>query len=216
MKAPLACFLAVVVYGLGLHASAEPPQGLPSTAASPPARTAGKFADAARELQEFRRAIREIERNGQSLLNEYHRSNLRILEFGEFINQYLDNKTVPAQEQLYPYGMQNFGNTGVVEGPPLPPRQEWVKHYSNNITELTGLARNELSDVLKVLPKSDLSDRSNNLMDALAKSAAQLQSLVDGDDAAARDNAIAEINDICAELELSAKRMVRDHMIPRK
>lgn len=164
------------------------------------------------ELQEFRHSIKEIRRNAQSLMSEFNRSDMRILEFGDFINQYIDDKPQPFQEQLYPYGFQNIGNTGTTQSIPLPPRKEWVKHYRDNVKELSKLANTELADVLAHADKSDLVDKSNDLMQDLIKTSAELDAVTEGSDEKARQHAIVEIIDDATELEVNVKRLVREAM----
>ena len=71
-----------------------------------------------------------------SISEEFNRTSLKILTFDEYINQYIDGKPVAYNEQLYPYGFQNIGNTSTTAGDPLPPRREYVNHF---VTESNSL-----------------------------------------------------------------------------
>lgn len=167
-----------------------------------------------RELHELRNSLKEIRRDARSLLDEYNRSDVRILEFGDFMNQYLDDKPVPFQEQLYQYGMGNYGNTGIVQGPPLPPRKDWVNHYLDSIQKVTALAKQEMNDVVAAFPEGSngLAATCSGLITQLAAAGEKLESLRDAQgDKKLCQQLVGELIDNISQLDLSAKKMVREN-----
>lgn len=166
------------------------------------------------ELKDVHHAMGQIQKNAKGLLAEYNRSDVRILEFGDFIEDYMDDKPVQFQESLYPYGFQNFGNTGTVQGPPLPPRKQWVQHYLNNMKELLTLSQSELKDVFiaaaDYLSKDD-SAQCNKLMDDLSGAIDKVEKLtaLDKPDKDELKKTISNIIDDAKLLQLTAKKSVR-------
>lgn len=166
------------------------------------------------ELKDVHHAMGQIQKNANGLLAEYNRSDLRIFEYGDFIENYMDDKPVPFQESLYPYGFQNFGNTGTVQGPPLPPRKQWVQHYMSNMKELLALAQSELKDVFSVagdfLSKDD-SAQCDRLMGDLKSAIEKVERLtaLDKPDKGELKKTISNIIDDAHLLQLTAKKSVR-------
>ncbi len=167
-----------------------------------------------RELSELRSSLHELKRDAKSLLAEFQREDTRILEFGDFINDYIDDKPTPYQEQLYPYGFQNIGNTGTTTVP-LPPRKEWVAHYSDALKKLTRLTEKEFSDVIAHLGTSISSESASECraqMGRLVSSTETVSTLNEKSDVAQCQKIIAEILDEIAQLELCTKRLVRQRV----
>jgi len=159
------------------------------------------------ELKELRHSLAELKHAAKSLLGEFQRVDVRILEFGDFINDYIDDKPVPYQEQLYPYGFQNMGNTGT-RTVPLAPRKEWVEHYSSTVSNLIALTESELSDLLPDL-SSDVSTECSSLMTRLKATGESIKGFTE---TSSKDNCqktIADLHDEISNLELFAKRVVR-------
>lgn len=167
-----------------------------------------------RELKELYHSLEQLQKNAKGLLTEYNRADVRILEFGDFIENYMDDKPVPFQESLYPYGFQNFGNTGTVQGPPLPPRKQWVEHYFSNIKELLALSKSELNDVFTAAAGSlskDDSTQCNKLMGDLSDAVNMLEKLTaqDKPDKDALRKTISNLIDDARLLQLTTKKSVR-------
>ena len=173
----------------------------------------------ARDIKEFRSSLKQISRSGQLLLNEYNRSNLQILEFGDFINRYIDGKSVPDEDTLYPYGFQNFGNTGVVQGPPLPPRPQWVTYYCDVLQKLIPLAKDELADIIASPLLTGDAAAFADAKAAMAKLTAagqQLDQVRAGADKNASQHIVADIMDDVGQLDLTTKSLIRQRILPKK
>ncbi|MBC7997887.1 MAG: hypothetical protein IAF58_08085 [Leptolyngbya sp.] len=104
-----------------------------------------KLADVRRQLHH---TLARVKKASSELQNEFNRSDIRIVEYDEYINKYIDGKPVPFDEQLYPYGFQNIGNTSTTAGTPLPARKLWVDSYVNQIDSLVSIIKNDIEQVL--------------------------------------------------------------------
>lgn len=167
-----------------------------------------------RELKDLYHSLGQLQKNARGLSEEYNRSDVRILEYGDFIEEYIDDKPVPFQESLYPYGFQNMGNTGTVQGPPLPPRKQWVEHYMGNLKELLSLVKNELNDVFGVAASvvdKEESDQCNKLLSDLSDAISTLEKMtaLDKPDKATLQKTISHIIDDAHLLQLTTKKAVR-------
>ena len=106
----------------------------------------------------------------QSISDEFNRTSLKILTFDEYINQYIDGKPVAYNEQLYPYGFQNIGNTSTTAGTPLPPRREYVSHFVTESNSLLTLISQKIDDAGNTMSSAGFDQSINamkkNLVDA--------------------------------------------------
>ncbi len=99
-------------------------------------------------LRQIHHTVARLKKTARELQQEFNRTDLKILEYDDYINQYIDDKPVAYNEQLYPYGFQNIGNTSVTEGKPLPPRKSYVDYSVGQIEDLTKMIGQEAGVVL--------------------------------------------------------------------
>lgn len=150
MKAGLAKFFLVVLFASTASANAadadiKQADSSKSTINRDEALQLNKLADVRRQLHH---TLSRIKKAASELQNEFNRSEIRIVEYDEYINKYIDGKPVPYDEQLYPYGFQNIGNTSTTAGNPLPARKLWVDSYVNQIDSLVLITKNDIEQVL--------------------------------------------------------------------
>lgn len=107
----------------------------------------GELKAFAQELHQTRDTIKRIRKSLTETRSEFNRKQLQILEYDDFINNYIDGVPQQYQESLYPFGMQNIGNTGVTEGKPLPPRKQWVDHYVTQLDSLLSMLSPEVEQL---------------------------------------------------------------------
>lgn len=116
-----------------------------------------KLNDLAGKLRQIHHTVARLKKAANELQQEFNRTDLKILEYDDYINQYIDDKPVAYDEQLYPYGFQNIGNTSVTGGKPLPPRKSFVDYSAGQLEDLIKMIRQDTSTVL-----SDFSAESSD------------------------------------------------------
>lgn len=168
--------------------------------------------DLARELGEFRGSIKEIKRAANRLSDEFNRSNLQILEYDQFMNDYINDKPVPDEDSLYQFGGLGGGNTGTVQGPPLPPRPQWVQKYEGDITELSSLVKSELSDVFRILGAQTDVTGCQAQLNLLIDGAGKVSKISASDNKTVVAPLVADLLDDASQLDLSVKRIVRQRL----
>ena len=150
----------------------------------------------------------------KSINEEFNRTSLKILTFDEYINQYIDGKPVAYNEQLYPYGFQNIGNTSTTAGDPLPPRREYVTHFVTEAKSLTSLMEVEIDSSVNALNAgkfdNSVTAMSRSLKDASASLAVSMKTLDDLTMKASYDkdaviNACSELSTKLSELDSACK-----------
>lgn len=172
--------LAVVALMLLLLLSIAPTQ--PSLADTPPSAsssagtkidkaTLNKFAT---NLHQIHATVAKIKRASQELNNEFNRTSLQIVTFDEYINKYIDGKPVPYDEQLYPYGFQNIGNTSTTAGAPLPPRKSYIEHSAEQMNSLSDLLQQEIDNISALIDSSGGDSSLSKMKDSLAKAKSAL------------------------------------------
>ncbi len=133
-----------------------------------------KLNDLAGKLSQIHHMVARLKKAAKELEQEFNRTDLRILEYDDYINQYIDDKPVAYDEQLYPYGFQNIGNTSVTGGKPLPPRKSYVDYSSGQLEDLAKMIGQEAAELL-----SDFSNVSKEpkISDDIAGATAALKDL---------------------------------------
>lgn len=161
----------------------------------------------------------------KSINEEFNRTSLKILTFDEYINQYIDGKPVAYNEQLYPYGFQNIGNTSTTAGDPLPPRREYVTHFVTEAKGLTSLINEEIDNSVDALIagkfENPIAAMSRSLKDANASIAGSMKTL---DDLTSKDSynkdavisACSELSTKLSELDSACKLTIKMVSASRK
>ncbi|HIA54705.1 MAG TPA: hypothetical protein EYN91_21915 [Candidatus Melainabacteria bacterium] len=130
-----------------------------------------KLNDLAGKLRQIHHTVARLKKAAKELQQEFNRTDLKILEYDDYINQYIDDKPVAYDEQLYPYGFQNIGNTSVTGGKPLPPRKSYVDYSAGQLEDLIKMIGQDtsavLSDFSNIMTESKI---ANNFADAAAAS----------------------------------------------
>ncbi len=86
--------------------------------------------------RQIHHAVARLKKATKELQQEFNRTDLKILEYDDYINQYIDDKHVAYDEQLYPYGFQNIGNTSVTGGKPLPTQEKLCRLFGRAVGRL--------------------------------------------------------------------------------
>lgn len=166
-------------------------------------------------LTDLHDTIKHLKHAATNLIGEMNRTEMKILEYDDYINQYVDDKPVQYNEQLYPYGFQNIGNTSTVETP-MQPRKKWVQYYVQQMGTLLGIAQNEVQSVLSnpaaAGVPSDLSDRMKANVTALQGHVAnvtKLASVSDNYDKAAIQTESEAIRDEGGDIDMCSRKLYR-------
>lgn len=129
----------------------------------------------ATDLHQIHTTVAKIKRASLELKAEFNRTNLQIVTFDEYINKYIDGKPVPYDEQLYPYGFQNIGNTSTTAGAPLPPRKSYIAHQTDLLSSLTELMQQEIDTTASLLNSSSSDPALLPMKDSLSRAKTSLQ-----------------------------------------
>lgn len=167
-------------------------------------------------LTDLHDTIKHLKHAATNLIGEMNRSEMKILEYDDYINQYVDDKPVQYNEQLYPYGFQNIGNTSTVETP-MQPRKKWVDYYVEQMGKLLGIAQSEVKSVLgnsaAAGVSKDLADRLNSNLSALQGHVANVQKLAGADadkyDKDAIQTEAAAIRDESGDIDMCSRKLYR-------
>lgn len=167
-------------------------------------------------LSDLHDTLKHLKHAATNLIGEMNRSEMKILEYDDYINQYMDDKPVKYNEQLYPYGFQNIGNTSTVETP-MQPRKKWVDYYVGQLGSLLGIAQNEVKNVLAnpaaAGVSKDLADRMNSNLSALQGHVANVQRLAGADSDKYDKDAIqaeaAAIRDEGGDIDTCSRKLYR-------
>jgi len=159
------------VWAQGAAMSAQSPKTLQTNVS---ADETTKLNDLAGKLRQIHHTVARLKKAAKELQQEFNRTDLKILEYDDYINQYIDDKPVAYDEQLYPYGFQNIGNTSVTGGKPLPPRKSYVEYSAGQLEDLIKLIGQESAAVL-----SDFSAESavSRIADGIASATAASKEL---------------------------------------
>lgn len=128
----------------------------------------------ATNLHQIHSTVAKIKRASQELNNEFNRTSLQIITFDEYINKYIDGKQVPYDEQLYPYGFQNIGNTSTTAGAPLPPRKNYIEHSADQMNSLCELLQQEIDNASALIDSAGSDSSLARMKDSLAKAKSTL------------------------------------------
>lgn len=166
------------------------------------------------QLTDLHDTMKHLKHAATNLMGEMNRSEMKILEYDDYINQYVDDKPVEYNEQLYPYGFQNIGNTSTIETP-MQPRKKWVDYYVGQLGSLIGIARTEVQTVLEnqavSAASSDLTARMKTNMSALLDHFAKVTKLAGADtyDKDAIQAESAAIRDEGGDIDLCSRKLYR-------
>lgn len=173
-----------------------------------------KLNSLAHSFHQIHVSANRLKRICKSINDEFNRTSLKILTFDEYINQYIDGKPVAYNEQLYPYGFQNIGNTSTTAGDPLPPRREYVTHFVTEAKSLTSLIKEEINSSVDALGAGNFEDSisamTKSLKDANVSLAVSMNTLGDlsikeSYDKDAVINACSELSTKLSELDSTCK-----------
>ncbi len=166
------------------------------------------------KLTDLHDTIKHLKHASKNLIGEMNRTEMKILEYDDYINQYIDDKPVQYSEQLYPYGFQNIGNTSTVDTP-MQPRKKWVDYYVGQLGTLMSIAKTEVQSVLDSPDvssvSSDLTSRIKSNMSAIRDHLAKLTKLtsVDKYDNDAIQTEAAAIRDEGGDIDLCSRKLYR-------
>lgn len=166
------------------------------------------------KLTELHDTVKHLKHAATNLIGEMNRTEMKILEYDDYINQYIDDKPVKYSEQLYPYGFQNIGNTSTVEAP-MQPRKKWVDYYVGQLGDLMNIAQTEVQSVLDSPAVGsapvDLTSRIQTNMSAIRDHLAKLTKLtsVDKYDNDAIQTEAAAIRDEGGDIDLCSRKLYR-------
>lgn len=168
----------------------------------------------ATSLHQVHRTLLKLRRTNEELNSEFNRTSLQIVTFDEYINKYIDGKPVPYDEQLYPYGFQNIGNTSTTTGAPMPPRKDYVTHCADQNSSLSNLLGQELDSTVSLVSTATSDSSINDMLSSLKKAklsiSSQIKSLDELCDKEPYDKGsilklISAINLECTELDTTLK-----------
>lgn len=158
---PLAVMFALMQHPFDAWAQspAEPGQSPNSLQKNVSKEEAAQLNSIADQLRQIHHTAARLKKTAKELLQEFNRTDLKILEYDDYINKYIDDKPVAYDEQLYPYGFQNIGNTSVTGGKPLPARKSYVDYSVGQIEDLTKMLGQEAGIVLAECSKKGTDPR---------------------------------------------------------
>lgn len=146
---------------------------------------AGALPTLSQNLTELHDTVKHLKHAATNLIGEMSRTELKILEYDDYINQYVDDKPVAYNEQLYPYGFQNIGNTSTTQGAPMKPRKKWVDYYVKQLADHISSAQDWAKRITAqpiVATQGDLADRMTSTISALQGHLATMKQLTDTQD----------------------------------